>query len=354
MSNLDATTAADAATADGPGPKRALPHVLRRKEVLGSLGLFAAIVVIGLFSGNPYTLHLMILACLYAMLVMSQNLVIGYMGLLHLGHAAFFGIGAYGSAVFVTKLGMPVFAGYVVGVVLAAAAGLIVGGLSIRFGGHYLAIVSLGFGVIVYQILNNWVEMTRGPMGLTGIPGPPEIGFLRWTRMTHLAASGLVMVATLLFLVALRRSKLGLYMNAVREDLIAAQSLGIDTTRVKISGYTLAAAIAGLAGAMYAHYRAIISPEVFTFLESATLMAMAVLGGLRSYLGSIAAAFFLVVVPELLRGLAQWRLVIYGTLLVVVVLYFPKGLAGLGEFAGRLFRRASSRGTEPRDAEASR
>jgi branched-chain amino acid transport system permease protein len=317
-------------------------HVLTRNEIVAAGALFVALVLAGLYSGSAYTLHLLILGCIFGILLMTQNLVIGYMGLLHLGHAAFFALGAYGSALFVMELEMPVFLGYVFGMFLAGVGGIVVGFLSIRFGGHYLAIVSLGFGIIVFQVINNWVSLTRGPHGLTGIPTPPEIGPLRWTPLTHLTMVALVMVLVLLFLLALRRSKLGLYMNAVRADVIAAQSLGINTTRVKVTGYTLAALFAGLAGGLYAHYRRIIAPELFTFLESATIMAMTVLGGLRSYGGSIAGAFFLIVVPEVLREFAQWRLIVYGALLVVVVLYFPRGLAGLAEVTWRGVKSASA------------
>jgi branched-chain amino acid transport system permease protein len=319
-------------------------RILTRGQLLGASGLFGVMVLAAFYAPNNYLRHLLVTGSVFAILVMSQNLIIGYMGLLNLAHAAFWGLGAYGSALLVMRGGASIYVGYLFGMLLAASAGAVVGVMSIRFGGHYLAIVSLGFGIIVYQLINNLVELTRGPFGLTGIPAPTPIGPIEWTPTTHVISLGLVMTLVLLFLFALRRSKLGVHMDAVRLDLVAAKSLGINTTAVKVTGYTIAAGLAGLAGGMYAHYRRIIAPEAFVFGESGIIMAMAVLGGLRSYPGSIAAGFFFIMVPELLRGLAQWRLVLYGSLLIVVVLYYPRGLAGLGIAARKLSLRALGRG----------
>lgn len=312
-----------------------LPRVVENWQKAGIAALWASIILFALVSDNRFALYLAALGCIYGVLLMSQNLVTGYMGLLHLAQAAFFGLGAYTSAVLSTEHVVPVLVAYLLGTLVAALGGAIVGGLSIRFGGHYLAIVSLGFGIIVYQVITNWVSVTQGPLGLRGIPSPPDIGPIEWSTKTHLVVAATVMSLVLLLLIALRRSKLGMFMDAVRADVIAAQSLGINTTKVKIVGYTITAGLAGLAGVLFAHFQGILAPDSFTFLESATILAMTVLGGMRSYLGSIAGAFFMVVVPELLRGFSDYRLMIYGALLVFVVLFFPKGLAGVGQLALR-------------------
>jgi len=318
--------------------------------------LLAGLALYGVMAGaaatieNAYLVHLLILSCIFAVLVMSQNLVTGYMGLLHLCQAAFYGIGAYASALVAMKLHVGVPLACLVGTGVAAGSGLVVGVLSIRFGGHYLAIVTLGFGVIVNQILNNWVGLTRGPMGLSGIPAPPAIRLLgltiAWTPYTYLLGGLLLVFLTYLVLARIRDSKVGLMMEAIRENELAAACVGIPTVRVKVAAFTLAALLAGPAGAMYAHYSLMLVPELFGFFDSANLIAMAVLGGLGSFAGSIASAVFFTVVPEMLRVAGEWRLVIYGGLLVVVVLFFPKGLAGLGtlvreKIAGACGRRSS-------------
>lgn len=303
-------------------------------RLVAAIALFVAAEILGAAIGNAYVLHLMVLTCIFAVLVMSHNLVTGYVGLFHLCHAAFFGIGAYVSALLAIQLHLPVPLTFLVGALGAAISGLVVGLLSVRLGGHYFAIVSLGLGVVVYQILNNWVSLTRGPMGLSGIPSPPQIPWfgksLPWTPHVFLAAGLTLVLLSYVICARIRDTKLGLIMKAIRENELAAACVGIRTLRVKVAAFTIAAFLAGSAGAMYAHYLRILVPEKFSFLASAELVAMTVLGGLGSFGGSIASATFFTIVPEMLRVAGQWRLAMFGALLVVVVLFFPRGMAGLG------------------------
>ncbi len=302
---------------------------------------------------NPYLIHLLILACIFSVLVMSHNLVTGYTGLFHLCHAAFYGIGAYTSALLALRLHVPVPLAFLLGAAAAALSGLIVGLLSIRLGGHYLAIVTLGFGVIVTQVLTNWESLTRGPIGLGGIPAPPAIalpGFeVTWTPHAYLVAGLALVFGAYLVFARVRDSKIGLMMEAIRENELAAACVGVRAIQVKLVAFTLAALAAGAAGGMYAHYARFLVPDLFSFLESTSLIAMTVLGGLGSFAGSIASACFFTVVPEMLRVAGEWRLVLYGGLLVVVVLFYRGGLAGFARaVAAGLARAGRPRPAPPR------
>ena len=304
------------------------------------IALFIAAETVGATIDNPYFLHLLMLTCIYAVLVMSHNLVTGYVGMFHLCHAAFFGIGAYVSALASVRLNLPVPLTFLLGALGAAILGLAVGLLSVRLGGHYFAIVSLGVGVIVYQVLNNWVALTSGPIGLSSIPVPPEIPWfgksVSWTPHVFLAAGLTFVLLTYLVCTRIQDSKVGLIMSAIRENELAAACVGIRTHRVKVAAFTIAAFLAGSAGGMYAHYTQMLVPDQFSFIASAELVAMTVLGGLGSFGGSIVSATFFTIAPEMLRVAGQWRLEAFGALLVIVVLFFPRGMAGLGAliFAG--------------------
>lgn len=308
-----------------------------RWRMAAILVLAVAAELIGTTIANEYVLHLMVLTCIFAVLVMSHNLVTGYVGLFHLCHAAFFGVGAYVSALLAIHLQFPVPVAMVLGTAGAGISGLAVGLLSVRLGGHYFAIVSLGLGVVVYQILNNWVSLTSGPIGLSGIPLPPEVPwfgeFIAWSPRVFLTAGLVFVLLTYVAFTRIRESKVGLIMQAIRENELAAELVGIRTNRVKIAAFTIASCFAGAAGGMYAHYARMLVPEQFSFMASAELVAMTVLGGLGSFGGSIASAAFFIIAPEMLRVAGQWRLEIFGALLVVVVLFFPRGLAGLGALA---------------------
>jgi branched-chain amino acid transport system permease protein len=305
-----------------------------RWRLVAIIALFAAVGIVGVTIANAYVLHLMVLTCIFAVLVMSHNLVTGYVGIFHLCHAAFFGIGAYVSALLAIDLQLPVALTFVLGAAAAGLSGLTVGLLSVRLGGHYFAIVSLGLGVIVYQVLNNWVGLTSGPIGLSGIPLPPDLPWfgtsIPWTPQVFLVAALILVLFTYIVCTRIQASKVGLIMAAVRENELAAACLGIRTHRVKLAAFTIASFFAGSAGGMYAHYMRMLVPEQFSFMASAELVAMTVLGGLGSFGGSIVSAAFFTIVPEMLRVAGQWRLEIFGALLVVVVLFFPRGMAGLG------------------------
>ncbi|MBR6526247.1 MAG: branched-chain amino acid ABC transporter ATP-binding protein/permease [Clostridia bacterium] len=255
----------------------------------------------------------------------SLNLTTGMLGQLALGHAGFMAIGAY-TAALVTKhmtvdiaLSFPL--GLIAGGLVAAVFGIIIGVPALRLKGDYLAIITLGFGEIIRVIINN-LPFTGGAMGLIGI-----------NRATTFSYVYVVMVLIVISLFTLGRSRHGRAIISIRENEVAAESTGIPTTRYKIFAFTLAAFFAGIAGGLYAHKMGTLSPATFDFNKSIEYLVMVVLGGMGSLTGSIVAATVLTMLPELLRFLADWRMLIYSIVLILMMLFRPKGLLGTLEFS---------------------
>ena len=319
----------------------------RRLVVLAILA--AAIALPWAFSGD-YHQRLFIVCALNVMLALGLNLVMGYAGLLSLGHIAFYGIGAYTCALLVMKAHWPFWLGLPAGAVVALACGAVLGLFALRLRGHYLAIATLGFGVMVYQLLINWIDLTRGPLGLTGIPYPDPIslGFTKLDfgdRRTYYYLVLAFAIPTYFVIHRLANSRVGDALLAIREDETSAQTLGVNPLTNKVLAFTVGAGFAGLAGGLYAHYLGILAPESFFYPESFNVLAMVVIGGLGSLPGSVAGAILFTLAPEYLRfvpkiggvDLAVYRIPIFGLAVLAVVLFFPEGLAGLGRRLGRRF-----------------
>lgn len=292
--------------------------------------------------------HLLVLIAINVILVASLDLLIGGAGLISLGHAAFMGVGAYASAL-VVKSGAAFPVGLLAAVVIAAAAGLIVGVPALRLKGHYFSVVTFIVGIIITILMTNLVDLTRGPMGLTGIPFA-TIELFGWshTFRTIIAKVGyyyltLVFVALVLLVRwRLGRSRFGRALTAIKSDENLAESVGIATYRTKIAAFVIAAAGAGLAGALYAHYAVFLSPDSFTFVDSFDLFVMNLLGGAGTVLGPIVGPTFLVVVSSGLRSLSPaLSHVVYGVILIVVIIVLPTGIVG---GAKKLLARLGRRG----------
>jgi len=287
----------------------------------------AIVLILPLFLNNYY-IDILSLAALYALLAIGLNITVGYTGLLDLGYASFYGIGAYTYAILSTGFGISFWLGLPLGAAFAALFGLILGLITLRLRGDYLAIITLGFVQIVYLCLNNWDTVTQGPNGIMQIARPALGSFVFRTPMHFYY---LILVFVILTAVAVHRlvhSQIGRAWIAIREDEVAAEAMGIDTTRIKTLAFVLGAAIAGVAGVLFAARYTFISPESFTFLESVRILSMVVLGGMGSLPGSILGAFLLTVLPEMLRGLASYRMLIFGIALVVMMVFRPQGLLG--------------------------
>jgi branched-chain amino acid transport system permease protein len=282
-----------------------------------------------------YILHIAVLVTIYATLAMSLDLVVGHTGLLSIAHAAFYGIGAYTSALLSIHFQVP----FPIALAGAMTAGILVSFAvsvpALRLRDEYFVIATFAFQVIIFSVFNNWIEVTRGPLGIPGIPPPTLFGWRLGTKPEMLVLGLTVLGITYLIVRRLSASGFGRVLRAIREDESFAQSLGKNTVRFKVIAFTISAALAALAGSLYAHYITYIDPTTFTVMESILIVSMVIIGGAGSHLGAIVGAVVLTVMPELLRfvGLpapvaANVREIIYGALLVLMMLVRPQGLLG--------------------------
>jgi len=286
-----------------------------------------------------YLLHILIIAGIYIILTLSLNLIVGYTGLPALGHAAFSCIGAYTSSLLALNMGLSPWIGLLTGACVAAFSGVVIGYPAVRLKGDYLALATFGLGVIVYSIAKNWVSLTRGPMGLPGIPGFSILGFELSGIWSYLLLVSVFVILTIFVIKRIVDSPFGRILRSIREDEIASESLGKDTTKYKLLVFIIGAFFAGIAGSLYAHYITFIDPSSFTVMESITILLMVIFGGMGSISGSVVGAVILVVLPELLRFLgmpssiaAPMRQMIYGLLLVMLMLKRPQGIMGAYRF----------------------
>jgi branched-chain amino acid transport system permease protein len=287
---------------------------------------------------NPYWIYVATLAGIYVCLALGLNIVVGLAGLLDLGYVAFYAIGAYTSALvsihfdawWALWLWVPC------SVLVAGGLGILLGFPTLRLRGDYLAIVTLGFGEIVRIILNNWDSVTNGPKGLADIPAPrigsyalsDGIASIPWWGKEINYYLVTVAYAILIAVVAgrLDRSRIGRAWRAIREDELAAQAMGIDTTRVKLLAFAIGASFAGIAGLLFAHMQTFIDPMSFIFMESAIILCMVVLGGMGSIPGVVLGAIILAALPEKLRDFQDYRMLVFGLALVAMMVLRPQGL----------------------------
>ena len=286
-----------------------------------------------------YLIHILVITGIYIMLTLSLNLIVGYTGLAALGHIAFACIGAYTSSLLALNFGISPWIGLIIGAIMASILGVIVAYPSLRLKGDYLALATFGLGVIVYSIAKNWVCLTRGPMGLPGIPGFKLFGYEINNVWAYLV---LVLVFVFITFIATRNitnSPFGRILKGIREDEIASLAMGKNVNKYKIIVFVVGAFFAGIAGSLYAHYITFIDPSSFTIMESIAVLLMVVFGGMGSLKGSFIGASILVIFPELLRFLgmpsgvaAPLRQMIYGLLLIILMVWRPQGLMGRFKF----------------------
>jgi branched-chain amino acid transport system permease protein len=323
------------------------------KGFLVSVGILAALFVAnGLFTGSlvagvsisPYILQVICLAGINIILAVSLNLINGFTGQFSIGHAGFMAIGAYASAFLTVTYGeriraalgfLPPFArdgalllsGLALGALLAAIAGFFVGVPSLRLRGDYLAIVTLGFG----EIIRVWILNIDAIGGARGYSGIPKLANFFWIYL--FAVISVTVVSRTV------RSSFGRSLIAIREDEIAAEAMGVDTTRSKVISFVLSSAMAGVGGGLFGHYLMYVHTNSFTFIKSIEIIIMIVIGGLGSITGSVVGAVLYIALTEGLRGFAQYRMILFSLLLIVIMIVRPQGLMGHREFAS-FFRRA--------------
>jgi branched-chain amino acid transport system permease protein len=299
---------------------------------LTKIALLLALAVLTLTApfwlSNPYYLHVLIMAGIFAVLALSLNLLLGYTGQLSLGHAAFFGIGAYASALLTLKLERSVWEGMALAIILSGVAGWGIGRLALKLRGAYFVLVTISFAGVISLVSVNWMELTNGPLGLPGVPAP-ELG--PWSFRTKSAYYYLVLVAVALSYLVCHRlvaSRIGRAFVALRENEALAESVGIDVTRYLVLAAVVSAAMAGLAGSLYAHYTRFVSPEVFLFTYTVTMVIMVVAGGKGTLAGPVVGALLFTALPEALREVTswQWQMLAYGAILVLLVFFLPRGI----------------------------
>ncbi len=282
--------------------------------------LIAALYSIPLFVSSQYVLRVCVYVCIYSILACSLNLISGVCGQVSMGHAAFYGIGAYASALAAINFGVPWWLCVAAAALMAGIVGVLIGIPALKLSGGYLVICTVGFGELVRLILLNWVSLTRGPMGLVNIPRPMFFGMKIKTGGQYLVVALTLFLLVYVVLHNIINSKFGRNLKAIREDETAAETMGIHVHREKVIAFATAAAMAGAAGSMLAHYMLFISPTIFVGDFSTTILSMVVLGGMGFMPGSVIAATLLTVIPEALRGLDKYRMLIYGLLLICMML----------------------------------
>jgi len=291
------------------------------------------IIVLPLIFNDTYWRTNLTICAINVLLAIGLDFILGYAGQLNLGHSAFYGLGAYVSTLLIVKLGVPFWMAFVCAIIFAGLAGIFLSLFAVRLRGHYLAIASLGFAVIVHQILLNWISLTQGPLGIYGIAPPPSLviagvviaDFRNLTAFFYLV-SGFTFLSFLL-LKQLVCSPIGGTLTAIREDEVSAASLGINAAAWKVFAFGVGAAVAGAAGCFYASFVGTLVPDAFFVSESFNILAMVIVGGMGTLVGPVFGAILLTLLPEVLRGIGDLRLVVYGAALTFVVLFMPGGLA---------------------------
>jgi len=342
------------------GAATSVGHAINKNNKILLVLLLAAVIIFP-FSpmANRHSLDLAVYVLIYVMLGWGLNIVVGLAGLLDLGYVAFYAVGAYSYALLATTYDLSFWICLPMAGIFAASFGIVLGFPVLRLRGDYLAIVTLGFGEIIRVILLNWYDLTGGPDGISSIPKPTFFGMAVFSKigkdglppfheLVGIEYSSLnkfvffyflIMALALItnfFTLRIRKLPIGRAWEALREDETACRSLGINPTNTKLSAFAIGAMFAGFAGSFFATRQGFISPESFTFIESAIILAIVVLGGMGSQVGVILASLVLVLGPELVRELAEFRMLAFGGVMVLIMVWKPKGLLSRREPTIRL------------------
>lgn len=291
--------------------------------------LFLVALALPRFSGSEYYVHLANMVGISVILILSLNLLFGYTGQVSVGHAAFYAIGAYTTAILMARLQWPFWVGVPASVASAGLAGALLGLPCLRLRGYYLAMATLGFAVVVFVVLQQWQPVTGGAMGIIGIPRPKLFDY---TFNNESSYYYLVLVATLFTFFVVRNivaSPAGRAMLAIRESETAAEALGVDVTKYKMLAFTVSAGLAGLAGSLFAPLSRYVSPDAFTLLPSIIILSMLIIGGLGRHLGAVLGGILMVLLPEFIGFVGQFRVLVYSLCVLLVIIFMPEGLAGM-------------------------
>ena len=288
-----------------------------------------------------FILHILILIAIYSILSISLNLIVGYVGILSIAHGALFGVAAYALGILTLDYHISFWLALIIGGVVSSGVGLIIALPCLKLKGDYLALATFGFAVAAYDIFNNWIDFTRGPMGIPGIEAPAILGIELSNKGLYLFTVVVFLVIAFLSMKRISNSSWGRVLQAIREEEIVVELSGKDTRRYKLITFVFSAFWAGIAGGLYAAYISFIHPSNFTPMVSILILCMVILGGLSSLLGSIIGAFVLISLPEILRFfnlpgslVGSLNQIIYGLILVLLMLLRPQGLLGRYKFIG--------------------
>lgn len=286
-----------------------------------------------------YLIHILIMICIYLILALSLNLIVGYSGLISLAHAAFYGIGGYATTLLMVNLKINFFLAFFIGVILTFVIAYFIGKISLVFKDDFFVLVTLGFQIIVFSILYNWVELTKGPYGIPGIPKPYLFGFKLDQPWSFLVLSSIIAVIVFLYFRILHHSSFSLYLKGIRDNELAFISSGKKPSRYKIFCFVIAGGTAAISGALYVSYITYIDPTSFTLDESIFILSLIMIGGTGNLKGPIIGTIFMVALPEALRFLGlpdtiapNVRQIIYGLVLIFLMRFRPQGLLGEYKF----------------------
>ncbi len=294
-----------------------------------ALAVIAGFVISFPFAFSLYQINIMISALIYVMLGLGLNIVVGLAGLLDLGYVAFYAVGAYAYALLNHHFGIGFWTALPIGAVIGAFFGILLGYPVLRLRGDYLAIVTMGFGEIIRLILENWNAFSRGPSGIAHIPRPAlfgwEMSLEMSTKYIYFLMIGMVLF-TIFVVNRLQHSRIGRAWIALREDEIACQAMGIDKAKTKLTAFALGATWAGMGGVIFAAKTTFINPASFTIWESVIILCIVVLGGMGSIVGVVSGALVLILLPEYLRAFSEYRMLVFGVILVVMMIFRPGGI----------------------------
>lgn len=312
------------------------------KYILLIITIMLLFLIIPVFLPS-YLLTIAILVLIAMGLASSLNLTVGFTGQISFAHAAFYGIGAYASSLLSLHFNANYLYSMLFATIFTGIIGIILGLPCLRLRGHYLAIATIGFQQIIYILMIQWYSLTNGPSGLKGIPRPSLFG-IRFNDLAMYYLGFILVGLILLVVLGIMRSPLGLQMIAVREDEVAAQASGVNTTMIKLISFSVSSAMAGALGSYYAHFMGTIDPTVFSITLSVTILAMILGGGIGTITGPLIGAFVLQVLPEVLRTFSEYRMVVYGLVLILIILFMPDGIMGLIKKAIEHKKQISNRG----------
>ena len=300
------------------------------------LVIVALLAIVPAVVTNLYHIQVMIFIGIYTILTLSLNLLNGYVGLLSIGHAAFYGIGAYASAKLVMTAGLPFPLAMLGAGAVAGLIGYLIAKPTLRLSGIYMTLATLGFNMIFFLILQNWMSFTNGPLGIMDIPPPNIFGYEIETRVQYYYLVFFLVLLTVVSMHRLMTCRFGRALVSIRENELAAEAMGVHTTRYKIQAFVLAAFYAGIAGSFYAHFVKYISPDSFYIYESFILLAMLAFGGQGNLIGPVVGAAVLIIIPEVFRFLQEYRMLVYGGVLITMMLVRRQGLLGGRDYSLRL------------------